>query len=281
MAIFEDTNPKALKELLEQIEKRDCFSRVSSIPLLWPYHPYQQPSVAKMMPENKDVFTTISEGVLTICTYTEFAPFSYENGSDIIGTDMSLLREFAAKTDLRVEFIKREFSGLWETPSNGDCDVAAAGMMEYEDRRLGRNAVWSDPYMLVRRSLLIRKSDLEILRGPEDFKGKKIVVTPTSSAHIDGDLRYKPLGATIVPFVPSQDEIVSQLLSGKIDAFGEGDVSNEYLAGKYLDEHGERLLALTDVHSMENPELIRFAVRSVDERLPTALNEFLREIERF
>ena len=135
--------------------------------------------------------------------------------------------------------------------------------------------------MLVRRSLLIRKSDLEILRGPEDFKGKKIVVTPTSSAHIDGDLRYKPLGATIVPFVPSQDEIVSQLLSGKIDAFGEGDVSNEYLAGKYLDEHGERLLALTDVHSMENPELIRFAVRSVDERFPTALNEFLREIERF
>ncbi len=154
-------------------------------------------------------------------------------------------------------------------------------MMEYEDRRLGRNAVWSDPYMLVRRSLLIRKSDLEILRGPEDFKGKKIVVTPTSSAHIDGDLRYKPLGATIVTFVPSQDEIVLQLLSGKIDAFGEGDVSNEYLAGKYLDEHGERLLALTDVHSMENPELIRFAVRSVDERLPTALNEFLREIERF
>ena len=233
------------------------------------------------MSENKVAFTTISEGILTICTYTEFAPFSYENGSDIVGTDISLLREFAAKTDLRVEFIKREFPGLWETPSNGDCDVAAAGMMEYEGRRLGRNAVWSDPYMLVRRSLLIRKSDLEILRDPQDFNGKKIVVTPTSSAHIDGDLRYKPLGATIVTFVPSQDEIVLQLLSGKIDAFGEGDVSNEYLAGKYLDEHGERLLALTDVHSMENPELIRFAVRSVDERLPTALNEFLREIERF
>ena len=135
--------------------------------------------------------------------------------------------------------------------------------------------------MLVRRALFIRKLDLGILRGQHDFNGKKIVVTPNSTAHIDGDLRYKPLGATIVPLVPSQDEIVSQLLSGKIDAFGEGDVSNEYLAGKYLDEHGERLLALMDVHSMENPELIRFAVRSVDERLPTALNEFLREIERF
>ena len=233
------------------------------------------------MSESDLAFTTLSEGVLTICTYTEFAPFSYEDRGDIVGTDISLLREFAAKTDLGIKIIQRGFPGLWETPSHGDCDVAAAGMMEYEDRRLGRNAVWSDPYLLVRRSLLIRRSDSEILRGPEDFKGKTIVVTPTSSADIDADLRYRPLGATIIPLVPSQDEIVSQLLSGEIDAFGEGDVSNEYLAGKYLDEHGERLLALTDVHSMENPELIRFAVRSADERLPAAINEFLGKIQRF
>ena len=233
------------------------------------------------MPKTKDAFTTISEGILTICTYTEFAPFSYEDGGDIAGTDISLLREFAEEMDLGMEIIKRDFAGLWETPGNGDCDVSAAGMMEYEDRYLGEDAVWSDPYMLVTRSLLIRRSDLGILKCPGDFEGKKIVVTPTSSAHIDGDLRYKPLGATIIPLVPSQDEVVSQLLAGKIDAFGEGDVSNEYLAGKYLDEHGEKLLALTDVHSMENPELLRFAVRSVDERLPSTLNEFIRKIKRF
>ncbi len=233
------------------------------------------------MAKNKDAFTTISEGILTICTYTEFAPFSYEDGGDIVGTDISVLREFAEEMDLKVEIKKRDFAGLWEAPGNGDCDVSAAGMMEYEDRYLGENAVWSDPYMLVTRSLLIRRSDLEILKCPGDFEGKKIVVTPTSSAHIDGDLRYKPLGATIIPLVPSQDEVVSQLLAGKIDAFGEGDVSNEYLAGKYLDEHGEKLLALTDVHSMENPELLRFAVRSVDERLPSTLNEFIRKIKRF
>ena len=230
------------------------------------------------MSKNKDAFTTISEGILTICTYTEFAPFSYEDGGAIAGTDISLLREYAKEMDLGVEILKRDFAGLWETPGNGDCDVSAAGMMEYEDRCLGENAVWSDPYMLVTRSLLIRRSDLEILRDPEDFEGKKIVVTPTSSAHIDGDLRYKPLGATIIPLVPSQDEIVAQLLSGEIDAFGEGDVSNEYLAGKYLDEHGGRLLALTDVHSMEIPELLRFAVRSMDQRLPATLNEFIRKI---
>ena len=233
------------------------------------------------MSKNKDTFTTITEGILTICTYTEFAPFSYDDGGDIVGTDISFLREFAEEMGLRAEIKKRAFTGLWEAPGSGDCDVSAAGMMEYEDRFLGENAVWSEPYMLVTRSLLIRITDLATLKGPDDFKGKLIVVTPTSSAHIDGNLRYKPLGATIVPHVPSQHEVVSQLLSGEIDAFGEGDASNEYLARKYLDEHGERLLALTDVHSMENPELLRFAVRSVDERLPATLNEFIKRIPRF
>ena len=148
--------------------------------------------------------------------------------------------------------------------------------MEYDDRHIGENAVWSDPYMVVTRSLLIRRSEIDVLKGPEDFKGLKIVVTPSSSADIDGKIRYEPIGANIIPFVPSQDEIVSQLVSGEIDAFGEGDVSNEYLAGKYVDENGERILALTDLHSMDNPELLRFCVRSVDENLPHSLNEFIK-----
>ena len=221
------------------------------------------------------MFMTITPGILTICTYTEFAPFSYEEDGEIVGTDINFLKNFALEMNLRVKILKKDFSGLWETPGQGLCDVSAAGMMEYKDRTVGDNAVWSESYMLVTRSLLIRRSDKKLLVAPEDFKGRKIVVTPTSSAHIDGDERYKPMGATIIPEVPSQDEIVSQLLSGQIDAFGEGDVSNEYLANKYTDASGERLLVLTDVHPMKNPELLRFAVRSEDPNLPKNLNGFI------
>ncbi len=223
---------------------------------------------------------TITPGILTICTYTEFAPFSYEEDGEIVGTDIDFLKNFAAEMNLRVKILRKDFSGLWETPGQGICDVSAAGMMEYQDRILGDSAVWSEPYMLVTRSLLIRSSDRDILKSPEDFRDKKIVVTPTSSAHIDGDIRYKPIGATIISEVPSQEEIVSQLLSGQIDAFGEGDVSNEYLASRYTDSNGERLLVLTDVHPMEKPELLRFAVRSVDHNLPTRLNEFISKSQK-
>ena len=231
---------------------------------------------ANIMSQNETTFTTITKGVLTICTYTEFAPFSYEYEGQIVGTDINLLRDFATEMKLKIELKKNDFAGLWETPGNNECDISAAGMMEHEDRHIGENAVWSDPYMVVTRSLLIRRSDIDIFKYPENFKGQKIVVTPSSSADIDGRIRYKPLGANIIPVVPSQNEIVSQLLSGEIDAFGEGDVSNEYLAGKYLDENGNRVLALADMHSMDKPELLRFCVRSVDERLPYVLNKFIR-----
>ena len=36
------------------------------------------------MPQNEVSFTTITEEVLTICTYTEFAPFAYEDSGQIV-----------------------------------------------------------------------------------------------------------------------------------------------------------------------------------------------------
>ena len=229
------------------------------------------------MPANNARFETIVPNVLTICTYTEFAPFAYEEHGKVVGSDIFLLERFAREMGLGVTIIKKEFAGLWLTPGNGECDVAAAGMMKRVGRDLGNTGAWSQSYMLVKRSLLIRRSDADVLKDPADFTGKKIVVTPTSTAHIDAEERYQPLGSIIIPVVPSQDEIVNQLLNHGVDAFGEGNVSNEYLAQKYVDGNGHRLLALADIHTMDQPETLRFAVRATDKSLLHRLNEFIAE----
>ena len=229
------------------------------------------------MTESIDKFETIVPNVLTICTYTEFAPFAYEENGKIVGSDISFLERFAQEMKLGVRFIKKGFAGLWNTPGNGECDIAAAGMMARADRELGASGAWSRAYMLVKRSLLIRRTDQNTLREPDDFTGKKIVVTPASTAHIDALKRYEPLGSTIIPFVPSQDEIVRQLIGCEVDAFGEGNVSNEYLAKKYVDENGRRLMTLTDIHTMDQSETLRFAVRAADPRLLNRLNEFITD----
>ena len=63
--------------------------------------------------DSENRLVTITPGILTICTYTEFAPFSYEEDGSIVGTDISFLKNFAAEMDLKVKILKKDFSGLW------------------------------------------------------------------------------------------------------------------------------------------------------------------------
>ena len=229
--------------------------------------------------ESHAPFTTLEPTFLTLCVYTEFAPFVYEVGGRIVGSDIALLSRFADQYQLGLKISKQaHFDQLWHTPGRGDCDIAAAGIAMLPERALGADGCWSIPYLTVQRSLLIRRRDGAHLQTPADFAGKKIVVTPASTAHVDALARYEPLGATIMPHVPSQQAVVHQLLTGVVDAFGEGDVSNRYLADHALDEQGQPLLALTDLHPMAQPEELRFAVRAHDPRLVACLNAFIRKV---
>ena len=221
-------------------------------------------------------FQTIVTDVLTICTYSEFAPFSYKKDGSVVGTDIELLENFAHKMGLDVNIIEKQFDGLWNMPGLGQCDISAAGMMS-EGRDLDDKGIWSESYITVKRSLLIRHTDKDILKEPWNFSGKKIVVTPESAAHIDAIERYETYGAIIIPTVPSQNVIVNQLLSGEIDAFGEGDVSNGFLAERFTENDGSNPLILTDIHEMSFPEELSFAVRSSDKGLICNLNEFINE----
>tara|TARA_B100000745_G_scaffold188256_1_gene123526 strand:- start:321 stop:1001 length:681 start_codon:yes stop_codon:yes gene_type:complete len=219
---------------------------------------------------------TIVPDILTICTYSEFAPFSYKKDGSVVGTDIELLENFAHKMGLDVNIIEKQFDGLWNMPGLGQCDISAAGMMS-EGRDLDDKGIWSESYITVKRSLLIRHTDKDILKEPWNFSGKKIVVTPESAAHIDAIERYETYGAIIIPTVPSQNVIVNQLLSGEIDAFGEGDVSNGFLAERFTENDGSNPLILTDIHEMSFPEELSFAVRSSDKGLICNLNEFINE----
>ena len=219
---------------------------------------------------------TIVPDILTICTYSEFAPFSYKKDGSVVGTDIELLENFAHKMGLNLNIIEKQFDGLWNMPGLGQCDISAAGMMS-EGRDLDDKGIWSESYITVKRSLLIRHTDKDILKEPWNFSGKKIVVTPESAAHIDAIERYETYGAIIIPTVPSQNVIVNQLLSGEIDAFGEGDVSNGFLAERFTENDGSNPLILTDIHEMSFPEELSFAVRSSDKGLICNLNEFINE----
>jgi ABC-type amino acid transport substrate-binding protein len=221
-------------------------------------------------------FSTVEPHSLTVCAYTEFAPFAYMRDGEVVGTDIELLRRFAASETLGVNIIQRDFKDLWLRPGVGECDVACAGIAALPERDLGAQGTWSVPYLTVERSLLIRKTDAERLKSPADFRGQRIVVTPHSTADFDARARYEPLGAEIVPIVPSQHEIVHMLLNREVAAFAEGTVSNQFLVDQYLDAHGRPQLVLADVHATARIETLHFAVRAVDAKLVERLNAFIK-----
>ncbi len=179
---------------------------------------------------------------------------------------MEFLRRFAAERKLNVEFRFFEFEGIWARPGAGECDVAAAGIAPLP-ARAAAGVEWSAPYFGVRRSLLIRKSDSGSLRTMADFGGRTVAVTKGSTADVDTAAR-KPASAKIA-YYDDQAKAVADLLAGRIDAFGEGDVSNAYLAGQRPAE-----LALADVHPMAPPETFALAVRKKS-GITAALNAFI------
>jgi len=211
---------------------------------------------------------TIHPGTLTVATYAAFAPVCSSDEQGVQGRDVEFLRAFAQTQGLAIDFRIFLFDRIWERPGHDEVDLAAAGIAPLPERQTP-GVLWSEPYFTVERSLLIRASDQTKFKTIADFAGYTIAATRSSTADID-TLARKPAAAKLV-YYDMQERAVTELLEGKIDAFGTGDVCSRYL----VDQHPGQL-ALADVHPMDEPENFAFAVRAASGLLD-ALNAFIRE----
>jgi ABC-type amino acid transport substrate-binding protein len=234
------------------------------------------------MMRDDGAFTTLVPGQLTVCTYGGFAPVCYTNpAGQLIGLDVSFLTRFAESLGLTITTIEKPFDGLWTLPGQDMCDVAGAGIMQRDDRPVVPGGSWSDPYFQVQRSLLVRAADKAAFDDYATPSGKTIVVTRGSTADIDARTRYPHCTIQFVDEVAAgqadpQEFIVTTLIANhRADAFGEGDVSNQYLRDTYgKDVAGG--LALGDCHNIEGQtETFNFIVRDASSGVLARLNCFI------
>jgi len=106
-------------------------------------------------------------------------------------------------------------------------------------------------------------------------------VTRGSTADIDAKKRYPRCAIQFVDEVAegqtdAQDYIVRTLIANhRADAFGEGDVSNQYLRDKYSKDL-EGGLALADVHPIDGTtETFNFTTRNASSGVLDRLNAFI------
>lgn len=237
------------------------------------------------MANDATTLTTLAPGKLTVCTYGGFAPVCYKkNPQDKpIGFDITFLEKFALCMDLQIVWIEHKFDGIWTMPNENKCDIAAAGIQRRDDRDVGPGGCWSEAYFQVQRSLLVRSADKAAFDDYETVAGKTIVVTRGSTAHIDAIARYHPRCTIkcVDELVPedqpdAQEYIVNTLIkSHRVDAFGEGDVSNQYLCKTYGKDI-EGGLALADIHHIDGEnETFNFITRKASAGLLEQLNAYI------
>jgi ABC-type amino acid transport substrate-binding protein len=227
-------------------------------------------------------FSTLVPGHLTVCTYGGFAPVCYKNAAgQLIGLDVSFLTRLAEQMGLEIKLIEKAFDGIWKLPGANGCDIAGAGVMRRDDRPVGPGGSWSEPYFQVKRSLLVRAGDKAAFDDYKTLSGKTIIVTRGSTADIDAKQRYPRCRIEYVDEVAkgqpdAQAYIVKELISKhRADAFGEGDVSNQYLRDKYNKDVAGGL-ALADVHAIDGPtETFNFITRNASLGVLDRLNAFI------
>ncbi|MES2569958.1 MAG: transporter substrate-binding domain-containing protein [Verrucomicrobiota bacterium] len=210
---------------------------------------------------------TLASGVLTVGAYSAFAPVTWNEAGTARGKDIEFLRGFARLHGLDVKVRFFEFDRIWERPGRGEIDIAAAGIAPWETRRIP-GIIWSRPYHTVQRSLVVRAADEPRLRTMADFAGRTISVTRGSTADLD-TRRRKPATARVV-FFERQEDAIHDLLAGRIDAFGTGDICSYHVAAQNAE------LAVTDIHEMKDPEHFAFAL-SESSALAAPLDGFIQQ----
>lgn len=126
---------------------------------------------------NKDKLAEIKEkGKIVLGTAADYPPYEYHtlvDGEDqIIGFDIEIAKKIAKDIGVELEIIDMKFEGLLPALVTKDIDFIVAGMVANEERKESIN--FSIPYYQGLQRFIIRTSDKDKLKSPEDFKGLKI-----------------------------------------------------------------------------------------------------------
>ena len=174
-------------------------------------------------------FTTITDGVLTVGTSPDFAPYEFyhinENGEPTLsGFDVALSQRIADDLGLTLQVIPMDFDGILMELGNGNIDLGVSGFSPSPER--AETFDFSDLYYMGGQAFCVRTSDKDKFAGYEDFKGLPVGAQTGSIQY--GLAQENTPDANIVGLAKVTD-IVSELISGKLEgAFIEKDVALQY-----------------------------------------------------
>ena len=183
-----------------------------------------------------------SKGKIVVAMEGTWAPWTYhDEGGKLVGFDTEVAKLIADKIGVEVEYVEGEWDSLFIGLETGRYDTVVNGVEITDDRK--EKYDFTEPYGYIYTALVVRK-DNDTIKTFEDLKGKTTANSFNSTYMYLGE-QY---GAK-VSNVDSLDETIEMVLSGRVDATLNADVS----IYEYLSVHPDaniKIVALTKDASM-------------------------------
>ncbi len=163
---------------------------------------------------------TVKEGVLTVATSPDFAPYEFyaldENGKPVLaGFDMALAQYIADYMGLELEVVTVDFDGVIMELQTKSVDLGMAGLSP-DPERMGIMD-FSDIYYRGGQSFVTVQDHADDYKTLEDANRSDISVgAQTGSIQLNLAEQYS--GDADIVSLPKVTDIISELLSGKLDA---------------------------------------------------------------
>ncbi len=212
---------------------------------------------------------TINEGKLTVCSDVPYAPFEFEEGGQLKGIDIDLVKAIAGKLDLEAEFRDTDFDGIFAALAAGNCDMIASSVSITEERKKENN--FSDGYFEINQSLLVRKEDATTYTDFASLKGRTIGVQSETTGAEFATAQAAPAGVAVKEFTGA-DELFTALKAKQIDGVVQDFPINSYNAETTGDTVVSRVFTETE------KEEYGFVIPKKSTALLEAVNEALGEL---
>lgn len=211
--------------------------------------------------DSGDDYGLVEEGKLIFAASGEFKPFSYMEGSKMVGFDIAVGEAIADKLGLEAVQKKAKFSGIVTGVNKGRYDIAVASHT-ITDERLEK-VDFSEPYYYS-GPVIYTRPDSDI-QSAEDLKGKEISVA-RGTTYVEMAKKY----TDNIPQVDSDVVALQSLAKGHHDAVLTDDITGLTAIENGLEIENRGQLGVSEQ---------AVAVQKGNDKLLEAINDALKDMK--
>jgi arginine/lysine/histidine/glutamine transport system substrate-binding/permease protein len=146
-----------------------------------------------------------------VATEATFPPFEFQQGGQLTGFDIDLMRVIGKEADLNIDFRNLPFDGIIPALQARTVEAAISGMTITAER--AQAISFSRPYFRAGLAIAVRE-DNKTIKNFEDLKGKRIAVQIGTT----GALEATKIPGAVVSQFDSAALALQELINGRVEA---------------------------------------------------------------